>query len=164
MLRLGSVCLWPAGLLSSCAAQASYCSGSVVEAPGLWSPGSVVEAPDLWNSGSVVEAPGLWSSGSVVEAPGLWSPGSVVGAPGLWSPGSVVEAPGLNCPSTRGILPDQGLNPRPLRWQADPLPLAPREAQHSAVSGLLLDALRSWFLNLFMSRLGFQLPLCPAWH
>ena len=42
----------------------------------------------------------------------------------LWSTssryaGSVVVAHGLSCSAACGILPDQGLNPCPLHWQAD---------------------------------------------
>ena len=45
-------------------------------------------------------------------------------APGLSSAGSVVAAHGLSCSETRAIFPDQGLNPRLLRWQAASLPLS----------------------------------------
>ena len=34
----------------------------------------------------------------------------------------LVVAHGLDCPTTCGIIPDQGWNPYPLRWQADSLP------------------------------------------
>ena len=37
--------------------------------------------------------------------------------------GSVVVAHGPSCSAARGIFPDQGLNPCPLRWQADSQPL-----------------------------------------
>ena len=37
---------------------------------------------------------------------------------------SVVVAPGLSCSTECGIFPDQGLNPCPLHWQADSLPLS----------------------------------------
>ena len=37
--------------------------------------------------------------------------------------GSVVVAHGLSCSTACGILPDQGLNPCPLHWQADSQPL-----------------------------------------
>ena len=40
------------------------------------------------------------------------------------STGAVVGAHGLNCSATCGILPDQGLNPRLLHWQADSSPLS----------------------------------------
>ena len=37
--------------------------------------------------------------------------------------GSVVVAHGPSCSAARGILPDQGSNPHPPRWQADSQPL-----------------------------------------
>ena len=37
--------------------------------------------------------------------------------------GSVIVAHGPSCSAACGILPDQGLNPRPLHWQADSQPL-----------------------------------------
>ena len=37
--------------------------------------------------------------------------------------GSVIVAHGPSCSAARGILPDQGSNPCPLHWQADPQPL-----------------------------------------
>ena len=37
--------------------------------------------------------------------------------------GSVIVAHGPSCSVACGILPDQGLNPRPLHWQADSQPL-----------------------------------------
>ena len=37
--------------------------------------------------------------------------------------GSVVVAHGPSCSAACGILPDQGSNPCPLHWQADPQPL-----------------------------------------
>ena len=37
--------------------------------------------------------------------------------------GSVVVAHGPSCSAACGILPDQGLNPCPLQWQADSQPL-----------------------------------------
>ena len=37
--------------------------------------------------------------------------------------GSVVVAHGPSCSAARGIVPDQGLNPCPLHWQADSQPL-----------------------------------------
>ena len=62
----------------------------------------------------------LWSTGS--RRMGFSSCGVralVVVACRLWSAGSVVVAHGLSCSATCGIFPDQGLNPRPLHWQAD---------------------------------------------
>ena len=37
----------------------------------------------------------------------------------LQNAGSVAAAYGLCCPAACGLLPEQGLNPSPLRWQAD---------------------------------------------
>ena len=37
--------------------------------------------------------------------------------------GSVVVAHGPSCSTACGIFPDQGSNPCPLHWQADPQPL-----------------------------------------
>ena len=37
--------------------------------------------------------------------------------------GSAIVAHGPSCSVACGILPDQGLNPRPLHWQADSQPL-----------------------------------------
>ena len=37
--------------------------------------------------------------------------------------GSVIVAHGPSCSAACGILPDQGLNPHPLHWQADSQPL-----------------------------------------
>ena len=44
---------------------------------------------------------------------------SGVVAPGLWGTGLVVVAHGVSCSMAHGILPDQGLNPCLLNWQAD---------------------------------------------
>ena len=49
---------------------------------------------------------------------------SVVAAPGLESTSSIVLAQGFSCSTACGIFPDQGLNPCPLHWQADSLPLS----------------------------------------
>ena len=38
--------------------------------------------------------------------------------------GSVIVAHGSSCSAACGILPDQGSNPCPLHWQADPQPLS----------------------------------------
>ena len=47
--------------------------------------------------------------------------------------GSVVVAHGLSCSTARGIFPDQGSNPCPLHWQADPQPLRHQGSPFSAV-------------------------------
>ena len=49
--------------------------------------------------------------------------GSLVAAPEIESTGSIFVAHGLRYSAARGILPDQGLNPFLLHWQADSLPL-----------------------------------------
>ena len=65
---------------------------------------------------------------------------SVVVAPGLQRTESVVVAYGLSYPAACGIFPDQGLNPCPLHWQADSLPLDHQGSlrQGSYLSGSLL--------------------------
>ena len=50
--------------------------------------------------------------------------GSAVMVPRLWSTGSVVVVHEISCSSVYGIFLDQGLNPCPLHWQADSLPLS----------------------------------------
>ena len=50
--------------------------------------------------------------------------GSAAAAPGLSSTGSAAVAHRLGCSVVCGIFPDQGLNPCPLHWQADSLPLS----------------------------------------
>ena len=58
-----------------------------------------------------------WCAGLSLSRPLLlWSTGSR-------RAGSVVVAHGLSCSAACGILPDQGLNPCPLHWQADSQPL-----------------------------------------
>ena len=53
----------------------------------------------------------------------LWMTGSrVLGTCGLESTGSVTVC-GLCCPTAYGIFLDQGLNPCPLHWPVDSLPL-----------------------------------------
>ena len=44
--------------------------------------------------------------------------------------GSVVVAHGPSCSTACGILPDQGSNPCPLHWQADPQPLRHQGSPH----------------------------------
>ena len=65
----------------------------------------------------LVAAHGLFSSG---DTGALVVVASLVGEQRLWgAQASVVVAHRLCCPTARGIFPDQGSNPRPLRWQAD---------------------------------------------
>ena len=54
--------------------------------------------------------------------------GSAVAAPGLWSTGSVVVVYQLSCFVPFLILLDQESNPCLLLWQANSLPLSPKEA------------------------------------
>ena len=123
-----------------------------------WLPGYTVQAQQCWLQAvehrlqgtvpSAAAARGLSSSGSrpgstgsAVVEPGLWSTGSrahcfqqlqhvasAVVAPGLWSTGSAAVVHGFSCSIAYGILPDQGLNPRLLQWQADSLPLSYKES------------------------------------
>ena len=37
--------------------------------------------------------------------------------------GLAVAEPGLSCSAARGVFPDQGWSPRPLRWQVDSYPM-----------------------------------------
>ena len=55
--------------------------------------------------------------------PQLWHVGSVVVACVLQSTDSVVVAHRFSCSAACGIFPDQGSNPCPLHWPADPQPL-----------------------------------------
>ena len=60
--------------------------------------------------------------------------------------GSVVVAHGPSCSAACGILPDQGLNPCPLHWQADSQPL-----RHQGSPGML------YFIFIFqMKKLNKQ--------
>ena len=67
-------------------------------------------------------AQALGPVGSVVVVPGLQSTGSVV-LHGMWGPPRHVGS-SMAC----GILPDWGLNPCPLHWPADSLPLSHQES------------------------------------
>ena len=62
-------------------------------------------------------------SGDVVRGL-LRSVAPLVMAPGLESTGSIAVAPSLGCSAASGFLPDQGLNPCLLHWQAESLPLS----------------------------------------
>ena len=50
--------------------------------------------------------------------------GSVIVASGLWSVTEKVVVHSLSCFAACRIFPDQGLNPRPLHWQVNSLPLS----------------------------------------
>ena len=71
-------------------------------------------------TGSVAEALGsaVVPTGSVAEALG-----AAVVSPGLQSTGSVAVVHGLGCSVAHGSFPDQGLNPSPLHWHVDSLPV-----------------------------------------
>ena len=58
-------------------------------------------------------------------------------AHGLWSAGSVAVVLGLSCPAACGIFPDQGLNPCPLHWQAEPETLDHHESRKGFQTGPL---------------------------
>ena len=92
LLRTGFLQLWWVGTTLPCGVWASHCSGF-----------------------SCCGARALGARASVVV-----HVGSVVVAHGLYSAGPVVVAHRLSCFAACGIFPDQGLNPCPLHWQADP--------------------------------------------
>ena len=60
--------------------------------------------------------------------------------------GSVAMAHGPSCSVACGILPDQGSNPCPLRWQADSQPLRHQGSPHSSIFILFFSF---FFLNFF---------------
>ena len=70
--------------------------------------------------------------------------------------GSVVVAHGPSCSAARGILPDQGLNPCPLHWQADSQPL-----RHQGSPTLLFLIMPSSFpVQGLCTRCSF--PICTG--
>ena len=83
-----------------------------------WGPLSAFSAPASHGSGfRGWEAWPLGAWASVVVVRGCRSCG-------LWSTASVVVVQGFSCSVVCGIFPNQGLNPCPLHWQADSLPLS----------------------------------------
>ena len=66
--------------------------------------------------------------------------------------GSVVVAHRPSCSAVCGIFPDQGLNPCPLRWQADSQPL---RHQGSPICFILLMNLPAHISHLFFGALCF---------
>ena len=66
--------------------------------------------------------------------------------------GSVAVAHGPSCSAACGILPDQGLNPCPLHWQADSQPL-----RHQGSPGLCFD---SSLKTLMYQEIGEQKDYC----
>ena len=72
----------------------------------------------------------LWAGAALCECAGFslrWLVAEhklqVCGLQQLQHSGSVLVVHGLSCSAACGIFPDQGLNPRPLHWQADSNPL-----------------------------------------
>ena len=76
-------------------------------------------------------------------APGVWA--SAVVAHRLQSTGSAVVAHGPSRPAACGILPDQGLNPYPLHWQADFQPLC-----HQGSPNSIFNRWKYFWVCLFM--------------
>ena len=62
--------------------------------------------------------------------------------------GSVVVAHGPSCSAACGILPDQGLNPCPLHWQADSQPLRHQGSPRLCFSLFALSIFESSQLHL----------------
>ena len=59
-----------------------------------------------------------------VALPWSWCQGLLSsGSFSLQSAASVAAVPGFSGPEARGVIPDQGLNPRPLSWQVGSSPL-----------------------------------------
>ena len=94
-------------------------------------------------------------------------PGS--GARGLSGCGTY----GLRCPMVRGLLPDQGQNPRPLHWQADSQPLGHQESLpvpfFPKPHFLIWEMQRSrWLGSLWLNTVDGSLLLAsrasPLWH
>ena len=73
---------------------------------------------------------------------------------GSRSAGSVIVAHGPSCSAACGILPDQGLNPCPLHWQADFQPL-----RHQGSPGFFLGGIIG---HLYCSIL-FYFKIIPDW-
>ena len=87
---------------------------------------------------------------------------SLVGSTGSRRAGSVVVVHGPSCSAACGILPDQGSNPCPLHWQADPQPL---RHQGSPLFFFLNNCFCFYnlfylFIYLFLAALGL---CCGAW-
>ena len=74
--------------------------------------------------------------------------------------GSVVVAHGPSCSAAYGILPDQGSNPCPLHWQADPQPLC---HQGSPCHRVLISQ-QNQLLRFFFFSMSFleTLPISTA--
>ena len=68
--------------------------------------------------------------------------------------GSIIVAHGPSCSAACGILPDQGLNPCPLHWQADSQPL-----RHQGSPNLFFIAV----LRHAIERLLYEIPCVCTW-
>ena len=64
--------------------------------------------------------------------------------------GSVVVAHGPSCSAACGILPDQGLSPCPLHWQADSQPLRHQESPASVFLNHRLHEVSTWLFLFFV--------------
>ena len=95
-----------------------FCCTRTFPSCGDWGPLlAAVRGPPITVASPIAEH-GLQVQGP----PQLWRAGLVAPSScGAWV--SVVVAHGLSCSVACGILPDQGLNPCPLHWQADSQPL-----------------------------------------
>ena len=69
--------------------------------------------------------------------------------------GSGIVAHGPSCSTACGILPDQGLNPCPLHWQADSQPLRHQGSPHMAFFFLILSYLWTNSPSLFGIKYDF---------
>ena len=119
------------GLLSSCRARASHCSGFLLHTQhGL----QVLGLLWLWHVGSTVPAHEL----HVLTVPAHGLHVLTVSAHGLHF--LIVLAHGLHFFESHGIFPDQGLNLCLLYWQADSLPLSHQGSpQNSILNGKSLE-------------------------
>ena len=63
---------------------------------------------------------------------------------GLWSTASVVVVQGFSCSVVCGIFPNQGLNPCPLHWQADSLPLSHQGSPFFGLKSRLCKQTINW--------------------
>ena len=79
---------------------------------------SLVAASKVYCSRSARASQGCGFLCCGAQVPGTWA-----SAHGLWSVGSAVAAHRLSCPAPHRIFLDQELNPCPLHWQVDSLPL-----------------------------------------
>ena len=84
-------------------------------------------------------------------------------ARGLQSTGSVVVAHGPSCSAACGIVPDQGWNPCPLRWQADSHPLNQQGSPGLPLLRILWLHWAHWIIqDNFPSSISFTSPRCKV--